>query len=162
MEPIKELATWKAHWTIKKYLNDQAFTEGKPYAVSEIDHNCLLNAGITAAWNLIAGLGGTAFSNAAAYIGVGDSSTAAVATQTNLVAATNKFYQAMNTGYPSVSGSIITFQAIVTGANANYAWNEFVVANGSGGTTALNRVVSAQGTKTSGQTWTVNVQITLS
>ena len=135
---------------------------GLTYAISEIDHNCLLNAGITALWNLVAGLGGTAFSNAAAYIGMGDSSTAATAAQTNLQAATNKFYQAMNTGYPSVSNQTITYEAIITGANANYAWNEFIVANSSGGTTALNRVVSAQGTKTAGQTWTVNVAITLS
>ena len=162
MEKMQEKATWKAHWTIKKFLNEQAFAEGKPYAIGEIDHNCLLISGITALWNLVAGLGGTAFSNAAAYIGVGDSSTAAVNTQTGLQASSNKTYQAMNTAYPSVSSQAITFESIFGSGAANYAWNEFVVANSSSGTTCLNRVVSSQGTKPAGQTWTVNVSISLS
>jgi hypothetical protein len=124
--------------------------------------NCLLNAGITAMWNLVIGAGGTAFDGAHAYIGVGDSSTAATAAQTGLQAGSNKLYAGMFATYPQVSAQTVTFQASFTGALANFAWNEFSVANGSGGTTAINRVVSSQGTKINGQIWTVNVAILLS
>lgn len=124
--------------------------------------NVLLNAGITVALNLIGGITATAYSNANAYIGVGDSTTAAAASQTNLSAATNKKYNGMAATYPQVSAQTITFQSVFASADANYAWNEFVVGNGNTGVTALNRVVSAQGTKASGQTWTVSVAITLS
>jgi hypothetical protein len=48
-------------------------------------------------------------------------------------------------------------------ADANYAWQEFTVANASSGTGKnLNRKVSNQGTKASGQTWTLDLAITLS
>ena len=47
--------------------------------------------------------------------------------------------------------------------DANYSWQEFSVANASSGTgTNLNRKVSNQGTKASGQTWTLDLAITLS
>jgi hypothetical protein len=52
---------------------------------------------------------------------------------------------------------------VFSGSEANYAWNEFTVANGNSDSAKnLNRLVSAQGTKTSGQVWQVDVEITLS
>jgi roadblock/LC7 domain-containing protein len=171
---IKDILHWHPHWKIERYASEADRLAGKVYSpeeamrlfgapqVTEWKGNLLLNAGITVLLNLLGGIAATAFSNANAYIGVGDSSTAAAATQTNLQAATNKAYVAMNTGYPSVSSQTITFQATFGSAAGNYAWNEFIVANGSGGTTALNRVVSAQGTKASGQSWTVSLAITIS
>lgn len=160
---IHDSFSYKTAWQIKKYADDQAFTQGQAYETVDIDGNMLLNEGITELLTLLIGGAGTAFNNANAYIGVGDSTTAEAATQTDLSATTNKTYKAMAATYPQVSGQTVTFQAVFAGADANYAWQEFTVANGSSGTAKnLNRKVSNQGTKVSGQTWTVQLQITLS
>lgn len=154
----------KVEWRITKFANDEAFKAGEVLEELKIDGNMLLNEGINELWTLVAGGGGTAFSNANAYLGVGDSSTAESASQTGLQAATNKLYKAMDVSYPTYGTSQkITFRATFGGTDANFAWNEFTVANGSSDTGKnLNRKVSAQGTKTSGQTWQLTLEITLS
>jgi hypothetical protein len=154
---------YKTMWKITKYADDKSFQEGKPYEVSEFDGNLLLNEGITELLNLIGGISGSAWSNANAYLGVGDSSTAEAASQTDLQAATNKLYKAMASGYPQVSAQTITFRSQFTSAEANFSWGEFTVSNSSSGSGKnLNRKVSAQGTKASGQTWTLDLSITFS
>lgn len=160
---ILEKASYRTRWVIRKFADDAAVERDEllePETV--IDGNMLLTAGITELWNVFAGISGTPFSNANARIGVGDSAAAESAGQTDLQASTNKLFKAMSASYPQVSGASITFRAAFTGAEANYAWNEFAVDNGSGPAKRLNRKVSAQGTKTSGQTWTVDLTITLS
>lgn len=128
-----------------------------------IDGNLLLNEGINAVWTLVAGGSETAYNNANAEIGVGDSTTAESATQTDLQAATNKLFKAMDSGYPTYGTSQkITFRATFGSSEANYAWQEFSVRNGNTANKNLNRKVSNQGTKTSGQTWQVTLEITLS
>ena len=128
--------------------------------------NLCLNSGNQGFEKLIAGLSSppTAWNNASAYLGVGDSSTAAAATQTDLQASTNYTYVGMQSSYPSLSGQTLSWQASFGSSSANYAWNEFVVSNAStkGSGVCLNRLVSSQGTKTSGQTWVLTLQITWS
>lgn len=150
--------------TIERFANDEDLKAGKSYKTTELPgNNILVNAGINALTTLLAGGGGNAFNNANSYIGVGDSSAAEAAGQTDLQAATNKLRVAMNATYPTYGTSQkITFQSDFTGAQANWAWNEFAVFNASTSGTMLNRKVSAQGTKTSGQTWRVTVEITIS
>ena len=153
----------KTEWTVRRYENDEEFKRDNPYDVSEIPGNLLLNEGITALLTLLIGGGGTAFNNANAYIGVGDSSTAAAASQTGLQAATNKAYKAMETSYPSVSAQTVTFRSVFGSSDGNFSWQEFTVANGnSDSATNFNRKVSDQGTKASGQTWTLDLAITIS
>lgn len=159
---MRELAKWMPRWKIIKFLDDFNYKNNTPYDIVDIEGNLLLNVGITQVWDLVSGLGGTAYSNANAYLGVGDSTTAAVATQTGLLG-TNTAYVAMDTSYPSLSAETLTWQSTFNGTTGNFAWNEFTVLNGPSGTgTALNRLVSAQGTKASGQTWTLQLAITLS
>ena len=166
----KEIVNHKTRITIEKFANDEAVKKGISYDKSVLDaflnpedNNMLVNAGINAFTNLLAGAGGTAFNNANSYIGVGDSSTAESAAQTDLQAATNKLRKAMNATYPlSGTSQKITFQADFTSAEANYAWNEFAVFNASSAGTMLNRKVSSQGTKTAGQTWRITLEITFS
>jgi hypothetical protein len=71
---------------------------GAPEEAVEIEGNLLLNEGIQRFMDMtmIATLTGTGWNNANAFLGVGDSSTAEAATQTELQAATNRFYKAMN------------------------------------------------------------------
>lgn len=126
--------------------------------------NLLLNEGINELWTLVAGGSATAFSNANAYLAVGDSTTAESASQTDLQAASNKLYKAMDASYPTYGSSQkITFRSTFGSSDANFSWQEFSVANGSSGTAKnLNRKVSNQGTKVSGQTWVLTLDITLS
>lgn len=155
---VIECAKWKPRWRIEKYHGDV-----KPenlYAIEEFDGNLLLNSGINALLNLLIG-SGTAFNNTNARIGVGDSSTAASASQTDLQASTNKAYAAMDATYPQVSGQTVTFRATFGSGVAAFAWNEFVIKNNATGV-CLNRKVEAHGSKASADTWVVQVQITIS
>jgi len=174
MQEVKERAIWQCKARLLKYKEDiTPFAKDgkeadfhklfKPYEVREIDGNCLLNSGIDEMWDLITGVVSGAthiFDNAAATIGVGDSATAAAATQTDLQAATNKTYKGMESGYPTSTTQKVTLKSSFGSGDANYAWQEWVVKQGTS-TICINRKVESLGTKSSG-TWTLEVTITLS
>jgi len=170
----EERANWHCRYRLEKRHGDidaqktpegrKAFLEGTvPYEVKEGEGNCLLNSGINEMWDLITGAAsgaGHIFDNAAAQIGVGDSSTAAAGTQTDLQAATNKKYNAMEATFPTSTTQKVTFKASFGAAEANYVWNEWVIKH-STSARCLNRKVESLGTKTTG-TWTLEITITLS
>ncbi len=115
-----ESAKWQCRSRLSKYHEDIVGFRGaeaefqrrfKPYEVIEGEGNCLLNGGIDEMWDLITGDSANHFNNAGAQIGVGDSNTAAAATQTDLQAATNKTYKAMDSGYPTSTTQKATFRA---------------------------------------------------
>lgn len=148
----------------------------RPYDVLERDHNLLLYGGASVQWQTLIGNGTatagqalTYFNNAQAAIGVGDSTTAAAATQTDLQAATNKLRKAMDATYPShtdgtSSGSAsIAFRSTFATTDANWAWQEWVVANSATNGTGrcLNRKVESLGTKTSAASWQMTVTLSL-
>lgn len=149
-------------FTVTKYENDEAYKENRYYEKNSFG-NLALNEGITALLNLLTGGTEDAFNNANSYIGVGDDNTAAAAGQTGLQAITNKEYVAVAATYPQISGQTVTWQAEFGSANGNFNWREFTVANGnSDAADNLNRAVSDQGTKVNGQTWTIDLDITVS
>ncbi len=164
-----ELAKWLCRFRLSKYHQDiepyrcreeefhRLFT---PYEVIEGGVNCLLNTGIDEIWDLVTGASANHYDNAAAQIGVGDSSTAADPSQTDLQAATNKTYKGMEASYPTSTSQKVTFKSSFGASEANYAWNEWVVKQ-STSSICLNRKVESLGTK-SGGTWTLEVSITLS
>lgn len=157
--------TWDVLATVEKWHSAADRKAGlPPDEVVEKKDNLLLNAGIEVLLNLLTAEGSpTAFSSGNAYIGVGDSTTGAAAGQTGLQASSNKDYQSMESGYPSVAGQTVTFRSIWASAEGNFAWNEWTVANGSSDSaTNLNRKVAALGTKASGSEWTLTVAITVS
>ena len=149
---------------VTKYENSPARLRGEPYVVGEPFHNLLCTAGLALLWSLTTGQGGTAFSAANAYLGVGDTATAADPSQTDLQASSNKVRRAMNGTYPATpSGGIEIFQADFGSTYGNWHWQEFGVFNaGPTGGTMLNRAVQDQGTKVAGQTWTLTATITIS
>lgn len=106
---------------------------------------------------------GTFFNNANSSIGVGDSTTAFAATQTDLQAASNKLRKAMDATYPQVAANVLTFRSTFGTSDANFAWQEWAVFNttSASGGTMLNRKVESLGTKTSAQSWQLTVTITL-
>jgi len=158
----RDACKYASEWKITKYASDADYAAGRPYEVSILPGNITVNAGIQLMLDLLIGAGGTVYSNANAYIGVGDSTTSESASQTDLQAATNKLRKAMSVSYPSRSGQTLTFRSVFGSSDSNYAWNEFAVFNAASAGTMLNRKVSSQGTKASGQTWTIDLAITWS
>ena len=167
----QEMAGWLCRFRLSKYREDIApfgergkedefYRHFKPYEVIEGEGNCLLNTGIDEIWDLVTGASSNSFDNTNAQIGVGDSSTAADPSQTDLQAATNKTYKGMESGYPTSTTQKVTFKSSFGDSEANYAWNEWVVKQ-STSAICLNRKVENLGTKSAG-TWTLEVDITLS
>ena len=131
--------------------------------VDKVFGNVALNEGLQAIINLICGLASPTLWNAAnARLGVGDGTTTEDASQTGLQG-TNKYFKSMDSGYPQRSNQTAIWRATFGGTEANFAWNEFTVVNAADDTGVnLNRKVSAKGTKSSGETWTLELQITFS
>ena len=151
-----ETTKMRGHLRIGKY--DE---HGNLYGTVE-DENIFLTVGTTEILKLMTGQSANTFTNAQAEIGVGDSTTAAAAAQTDLQAPTNKTYKAMNAGYPSVpSAGSVQFQATFASADANYAWNEFVVKQLTSAI-CLDRAVGTWGTKASGTSWNATLTLSMS
>jgi len=163
---FSEHVAWEVHWRVEKFLSktlDDVLSSGEqPYEVCSDVQNIILDTGANEMLKLIGGVSGaTAFSAANAKIYVGSDSTAEAASQTGVIATTNKAFAAMDSGYPTVSGRTIVFRASFDDATANFAWNEAAITNGSGaGAIAMNRKVASLGTKTTG-TWTLQLTISL-
>lgn len=133
----------------------------KPYEIVVGDYNAMVDGGIDRLLLLLVGGGGTAYNNASAFLGVGDSATAWATAQTDLQAATNKLRTAMKATYPVTGTKKQTFASDFTTGEANWVWNEWCIANAvSGATSLLSRKVESLGTKASG-TWTLTVEFSL-
>lgn len=130
--------------------------------------NVALLEGLYLLCGIISGIDTTSprWDAANAYLGVGDSTTAESSTQTGLLGA-NKMYKSMDSGFPqraaspSASPQFVRWRATFGPNEANFTWNEFTVANGSSDAAVnLNRKVVSKGTKTTGETWTLELEIT--
>lgn len=224
---MTERLNYTTRWIVRKFSDDEAYARGEAFEEGVVEGNLLLNEGITALLNLLAGNAETHFGNANARIGVGDATTAEAAAQTALEAVAartawqastayslgqerrpssitdashliaevttagtsdaseptwpttdggtvvdgtvtwtmrkRKWFKAMESGYPSISAQTITFRSVFGSGDANHDWNEFTAVSAADDTgDNLNRKVSDQGTKASGQTWTLDLQITFS
>jgi len=165
-----EKGLWRCHTTLRKFHGDST-DEADLFDVVEIEDNIFLNGGISALFHrLIGGTAITAFDNANAAIGVGDSSTAAAATQTDLQAATNKLRRPMDSTYPqhtdnqsTNAGVAVIWRGTFGTGDANYAWNEWGIFNSAtaGAGRMLNRRVQSLGTKAAGSTWQLTVQTSI-
>jgi hypothetical protein len=172
-----EEISWGVRWSVHKLEGEwtgEQLDAGEVPAdalleLLEGEGNMLMIGGSSALWQRLIGTAITAFDNSNARIGVGDSTTAAADTQTDLIAATNKLRKAMDATYPSHTDSTsvagaktITFRATFATGDANFAWQEWGVFNaGPTGGRMLNRKVESLGTKTSAQSWVFTVSLTL-
>ena len=166
---------WRVTTTLDKFDGDwtgeqiAAGEATRAHADRSVTHgNLLVIGGASALWQRLIGTGVTAFSNSTAVLGVGDSTTAAADTQTDLQAASNKTYKGMDSTYPlhtdstSSSGAkTITFRATFGTSDANHRWREWAVGNG---TTTIGRMLNRKvedldggSAKTSAQTWQLTV-----
>lgn len=165
-----EQGRWSVRWELSKHSTPggEAPTVDNRYELIVREGNLLTYGGISAIWERLIGTGVTAFDSSNAYIGVGDSATAAAATQTDLQAASNKLRKAMDSTYPqhtdgttSPSASI-TFKSTFGSSEANFAWAEWGIFNASSSGRMLNRKVESLGTKGSGSTWVLTITLSLS
>jgi len=107
-------------------------------------------------------------------LAVGDSATADAATQSDLQAASNKWYEDNDASFPALSGTqILQVKASYATGDANFAWNEWGVFAVVVGTTAITpaatlnanwrminrKAPAALGTKVSG-VWTLTIDLT--
>jgi hypothetical protein len=174
----EEQITWKARTTVRKYAGDieeyrrrygkavgerMFFAQRKPFEEQVIEGNLLLQEGVKAIFDLLVGNAETAFNNANARIGVGNSNAAAADTQTALQGGSTAF-KGMDTGYPMVGALAdkkVTFRSTFGTAEANFAWEEWTVDNGATANKNLNRKVQSLGTKTSAASWQLTVEVSL-
>lgn len=183
---------WRAKVTVEKFSDEDIIAAGfdpsacerdalvaagvMPYEVEEREGNLLMYGGVSCLWQCLLGNGTatadqalTFFNNARAAVGVGDSTTAAAATQTDLQAATNKLRKAMDATYPqhtdatTAGAATVTFRSTYATGDANWVWAEWGIFNSVTAATGrmLNRKVEALGTKASGA-WALTVTLTLS
>ena len=99
---MKESIPIQRSWVVTKYASQEDFENGVHFDIVPVDGNTLLSEGITEVFKLISGLTATNFGNANAYVGVGDSNADSSPTQTGLQASTNKFYKAVDAGFPTI------------------------------------------------------------
>lgn len=121
--------------------------------------NAYVNSGGQALLEILMGNGtatadqaNTFFQNSRAAIGVGDSATAVNATQTDLVAASNKLRKAMNATFPSRASQVTTWRSTFGTSEANWQWNEsglFNSVTAATGTMLCRALVGSPFTKTS-------------
>jgi hypothetical protein len=67
----------------------------------------------------------------------------------------------MDSGFPTVAANVLTFRSTFSGSEANFAWQEWGIANAASGGTLINRLVENNGTKLSGQTWIFETTLTI-
>lgn len=167
---LHEGMTVRGHWRAVYYAGDwtaaqiDAGLAGAPLETHE-GENILVNVGIQLALDLLIGAGGTAYTNAASYIGIGDSNTAAAAAQADLQASTNRVKKAMDATYPSRSGNTISWRCTFSTSEGNFSIQEAGVFNGGPAFatgTMLNRLLAPLGTKTSATTLQVTATLTFS
>jgi len=111
------------------------------------------------------------FNSTQSRIGVADGTTAATASDSDIQSTgSNKEWLVVSSA-PVVSTNTMTFTTTFGTGDANYAWNNFGIDNCGGsnatsttrsGGTMLDHVVSAQGTKASGQSWVPSFSLSIS
>lgn len=152
---------WKLEKFEAKDGREIAKKDLQPYEVVTSEKDVLLHEGISTLLGLLCAIGSeTAYSNANARIGVGNDGTAPADTQSGLLGA-SQLYKGMNASYPQKSGDHdIVFQSDFVSGEAEWAWLEESIDNGSTPNKNLCRQNTSLGTKPAGQTWRITGTIT--
>ena len=179
MQQLLERVCWDAEWTIHKFkdpdekiagllrkgakIEEAVRIAGEKFIGKEVvKDNVALNVGLQYLIDIICGIGSTTkWDNTNARLGVGSDATAADPSQTDLIDATPT-WKAMDATYPQRSNQTAEWRSTFGSGDANEAWNEYAVDNGSVAHKLLNRKVENKGTKVSGETWTLSLKITFS
>ena len=153
-----------ARWKLEKFRTRKDAEEDKPYEVVEVEGNCLLNEGINNVLTpLICGGAATAWDNANARIGVGDSSAEEDPTQGGLQAAVNKSWKGMMAAFPTYGTSQQSvWKSEFAESEAQFAWEEFTLVNAADDAgDNLCRKIQSLGTK-GAEIWRLTLTVTWS
>jgi hypothetical protein len=182
-EPISGNIRYTPKWFIYKFKDpdnsvakhmgaggDPYEAPNAPYAVEEFPGNLALNKGLYNLIQVCAKTSGTftktlRWSNTYAYLYVGTHTSAAAATQTGLLAAAaSRAKAAMDAGWPTRTSTTVKWRSTFSGTAANFAWYEYLVRNANTQTSGfgLNRKIATKGTKSAGESWTLELDITFS
>lgn len=166
---------WDIAVTVEKWRSEAEHRMGvAPYEIVRDEGNLLLNAGIDKLLDFLFGGASNASPNALdsthMRIGVGDTNTAASASQTDLQAATGastRQWKLPSSG-PTRAAETETIVATFGSSEGNFHWQEWGMdhgtADGTGASVApmINRKVTDFGTKVSGAVWVLTVTLTIS
>lgn len=167
---IKERGIWRFDWLIEKFESDEALKGGdRPYDQLYVEGNMLLNNGINRLIDRLIGVSVQAFDATHCRIGVGNSSTAAAAAQTDLQAAagsSNRQFVLVDATYPQRSVQDLVVRATFPAGTGTFTWNEAGIDVGTAnGTTIvaplLNRKVISAGAKGAGVAWVITGTATI-
>jgi hypothetical protein len=127
-----------------------------------VEGNVFLQEGINFIWRAVIGETGLTYFRDNACIGVGDGTEPENPSQTGLTG-TNKTYKQVDSGYPVLSGTQVTFRATFGPNEGVHAWQEWTVANScSDNAINLNRKVTNLGVKSADATWVLEVTLSIS
>jgi hypothetical protein len=130
--------------------------------VQRVEGNIFLDEGINFIWRAVTGQPGLTYFGNNSCIGVGDGTESEDPSQMGLTG-TNKTYKQVDSGYPTLSGTQVTFRATFGPDEAVHAWQEWTVANGcSDNAINLNRKVANLGVKSADATWVLEVTLSIS
>lgn len=130
-------------------------------ATERWEKNVALHEGLDQVIDLITGIASpTKWDASNARVEVGTSNTAPADTQTGLLG--TKAYAVMDGTYPQKSSQIAKWKGTFASGTAEFAWEEYSVCNSGDDSTGinLNRCTASKGTKSSGETWTLEIDIT--
>ena len=120
---LQDKGKWMAKWKITKWLDEATWKSGNaPAEIVDIDGNALENSGINELWTIQCDAPTTElFDNANAYLGVGESSDAFDASDTDLQGA-SLVWVGMDLGFPTYGTSQkaiwqATFTGLVAGSD---------------------------------------------
>lgn len=140
-----------------------------PYLITEGYTNLVTTGGWDRILTLAFAGGGSTYASASCRIGVGTGTAAAASGNTDLAAtgSGNRYFAMVDATPTTSAGTAVRRLSVVatfgTGV-ANFAWNEECIDQGTTTGTAvvatmLNRLVSNQSSKVSGQTWTATFNL---
>lgn len=155
-------ARFDVRYTIIKFHENDLYN---PYEIVRTDSNMIVTTGLTHLVRLATGEVSTTLNNGNARVGSGDSTTAAALGQTNLQAATNKTWVAMDSGYPTnVASNATDFQARFGAGTGTWTWEELGIARGDPGSSGIliGRKVQSVGAKGAGDIWDLKGTLTAS
>lgn len=169
-EYIRSGENWHVAWICEKWHKSEDHEKGlRPDETVVVQENLLVTGGIhIMLLRLIGDTNLTAFGSGTARIKVGNGTAAAASGDTDLAGGSTA-EAAMDSGYPinpiPSPHTTVTWRATFGSSEANFAWEEVAVKNNSGAVSGsvriLNRKVQSFGTKVSGATWTMTLQITI-
>lgn len=177
---------WTADMRIEKYSTQESYEKGIPDEVQTVKGNTATIKGLFTLWNLGMGMDdsstvtyqGTTYqgvyplSHANTFIGVGDSSTPASASQTGLLG--SAVWVQCDEGYPKTDAdnpNTLQVKATFSPGVADQSWNEWGIANGDfsdiqsprtqDNVVLFNRRVENMGVKSSQATWVIITDLTI-